>query len=136
MGRIDATSLAYKGSILATNSAAACENSNRCYSITNWRLPLVRGQDSAGLPAACKALAGAGGVGRCFGYLNLARPFCNKDTQITCHCGLPVSARSHEPQDVTESIHLHNLTILWRILISWQAVLRSAYPQSPTEELA
>jgi hypothetical protein len=50
MERIDATSLAHGRSLLDTNSAAACEYSNVCHSITNWRLALVRWQDPARLP--------------------------------------------------------------------------------------
>jgi hypothetical protein len=42
--------LAYERSVLATNPAAAREHSNRCDSITNWRLALVRRQDPARLP--------------------------------------------------------------------------------------
>jgi hypothetical protein len=38
MGRIDAASLAYERSVLATNPAAAREHSSICDSITNWCL--------------------------------------------------------------------------------------------------
>ena len=57
MGRIEATSLAYERSVLATNPGAARGHSNVCYSITNWSFPLVRGSDSRRLPPASEALA-------------------------------------------------------------------------------
>jgi hypothetical protein len=64
MGRGDATSLAYERSVLASNPAAARGRFNIRHSIADWSFPLVRGQDSAGLPPASEALACVGAVGR------------------------------------------------------------------------
>ena len=63
MGRLDATSLAHKRSVLATNPAAARGHSHICDSITNWCFSLVRRQDPARLPPASEALGGARGIG-------------------------------------------------------------------------
>ena len=63
MGRIKVTSLAYQRNILPTNPAATRENVNGCDSITNWRLALVCVSNSARLPTASEALAGAGEIG-------------------------------------------------------------------------
>jgi len=60
MRRIDATSVAYQRSILATSPAAAFEHSKRCDSIKNWSLALVCRQDPARLLPASEALAGVG----------------------------------------------------------------------------
>jgi hypothetical protein len=73
MGRIDAASLAYERSVLATNPAAAREHSNICDSITNWCLALVCRQDPARLPAASTALASAGETRQCFRECLIAR---------------------------------------------------------------
>src|ERR1700693_201192 len=62
MGRIEAATLAYERSILATDSAASRQHFNVCDSITNWCLTLVRGQDPARLPPASEALAGTYGT--------------------------------------------------------------------------
>ena len=59
MGRIEAASLAYERSVLATNTAAARGRIIICYSSTDWSFPLVRGSDSRRLPSASATLGGA-----------------------------------------------------------------------------
>jgi hypothetical protein len=63
MGDIEATSLAYERSVLATNPAVARGRFNVRHSITNWRLALVRSQDPARLPPASEALASPSKLG-------------------------------------------------------------------------
>ena len=62
MGRIDATSLAYERSVLATNPTAAREHSHICDSITNWCFALVCRSNPARLLPTSEALAVAGGT--------------------------------------------------------------------------
>ena len=66
IGRIDAASLAYERSVLATNPAATGERFNIRHSITDRSIPLVRGQDPARLPPASEALGGLSATGQCF----------------------------------------------------------------------
>src|ERR1700674_1610274 len=61
-GRIETASVAYQRSIYPACPAAAREHHNICYSITNWCLASVRGQDPARLPTPSATLAGVGGT--------------------------------------------------------------------------
>src|ERR1019366_156815 len=64
MGRIDAASLAYERSVLATNPAAARAHSNIYHRQADRSIPLVRRPDSRRLLPTSTALADAGGTGR------------------------------------------------------------------------
>src|ERR1035441_170108 len=67
MGCIDATSLAYQRSVLATNPAAARGRFSIRHSVRDRSFTLVRGPDSRGLPPSSEALAGAGRARRGLG---------------------------------------------------------------------
>jgi hypothetical protein len=63
MGRINTTSMAHRRVILAEDPADARKCLDIRHSIKDWSVPLVRKPNSARLPTASEALAGASGIG-------------------------------------------------------------------------